>query len=138
MSDEKIQEEIILTPGAERLTECLDVLDTMLGTLEERLTKSGISTSYKGVCAQCEEVVHDKVCTAFGKTWHPHHFLCEMCGEELWQKTFYERDGKAYCEKDYKEAYGPKCEACKGAISDVSARMLYIFQKQFFKTNTFL
>uniref|UniRef100_A0A7M5XP73 LIM zinc-binding domain-containing protein n=2 Tax=Clytia hemisphaerica TaxID=252671 RepID=A0A7M5XP73_9CNID len=73
---------------------------------------------FSGVCAQCEEAIHGEVCTAFGKTWHPYHFLCEVCGNELWQQMFYEREGKAYCEKDYTEKYSPKCEACKEIITD--------------------
>ena len=109
----------------ERMEECVNVLDNMLGTLEERLTKSGISTSYRGVCAQCEETIHGDVCTAFGKTWHPEHFLCVVCKIQLWQVTFYEREGRAYCEKDYRAAYAPKCEACKGVVTDVSIKMSF-------------
>ena len=37
-----------MPPDADRLHECLHVLDSMLGTLEERLSKNGITTSYKG------------------------------------------------------------------------------------------
>ena len=74
---------------------------------------------FSGMCANCEEAIHGEVCTAFGKTWHPYHFLCEVCGKELWQQLFYEREGKAYCEKDYTEKYSPKCEACKEIINDV-------------------
>ena len=63
---------------------------------------------------------HDQVCTALGKTWHPEHFSCCICDTELGTKTFFERDGKPYCEDDYHEIFAPKCFACNGPILDVS------------------
>lgn len=87
-------------------------LDSMLVTLEERLNKDGVATTYKGICASCEKPIHDKVCHALGKSFHPDHFVCSVCQVELYNKTFYEREGRAYCEKDYQNQYAPKCFAC--------------------------
>ncbi|XP_057308973.1 paxillin-like isoform X2 [Hydractinia symbiolongicarpus] len=87
-------------------------LDSMLVTLEERLNKDGVATTYKGICASCEKPIHNKVCHALGKSFHPDHFVCSVCQVELYNKTFYEREGRAYCEKDYQNQYAPKCFAC--------------------------
>lgn len=49
LSDNDEIKETKIPPDADRLHECLHVLDSMLGTLEERLSKNGITTSYKGI-----------------------------------------------------------------------------------------
>ena len=46
-TDDDIKE-VKLPPDADRLHECLHVLDSMLGTLEDSLSKNGMTTSYKG------------------------------------------------------------------------------------------
>ena len=92
----------------------------MMKTLEGRLNKDGVSTSYKGICAACEDPIHGKVCNALGRAFHPEHFLCSICDEELFSKTFYEREGKAFCEDDYHDQYAPKCFACNLPVISVS------------------
>ena len=66
-------------------------------------------------CASCPQVV-----TAMGRTWHPEHFVCTHCLEEIGSRNFFERDGQPYCEKDYHNLFSPRCHYCNGPILDVS------------------
>lgn len=61
-----------------------------------------------------------QVVTAMGRTWHPEHFVCTHCQEEIGSKNFFERDGQPYCEKDYHNLFSPRCQYCNGPILDVS------------------
>lgn len=64
-----------------------------------------------------------QVVTAMGKTWHPEHFVCTHCQEEIGSRNFFERDGQPYCEKDYHSLFSPRCYYCNGPILDVSVHM---------------
>lgn len=57
--------------------------------------------------------------TALGKTWHPEHFTCACCGQELGSRPFFERGGQAYCEEDYHQAFSPRCAYCASPIREV-------------------
>lgn len=59
--------------------------------------------------------------TALGRTWHPEHFVCFHCRNELGTKNFFERDGQPYCEPDYHHLFSPRCAYCNGPILDVRA-----------------
>jgi len=93
-------------------------LDTMLGNLQEDMDKQGVKTTQKGVCAACKKPIVGQVITALGYTWHPEHFTCEVCNQELGTSNFFERDGKAYCEQDYHLLFSPRCGLCNGPILD--------------------
>jgi len=93
-------------------------LDDMLGNLQEDMNKQGIKTTQKGVCAACSKPIVGQVITALGHTWHPEHFTCSHCNQELGTKNFFERDGKPYCEQDYHHLFSPRCGYCQGPILD--------------------
>lgn len=57
--------------------------------------------------------------TALGKTWHPEHFTCTHCNQELGTRNFFEREGHPYCEPDYHNLFSPRCAYCNGPILDV-------------------
>lgn len=63
-------------------------------------------------CASCGRFIHGTFVKALGKTWHPEHFTCASCGRSLASKPFFEKDGKPYCELDYKNLVGTKCSVC--------------------------
>lgn len=63
-----------------------------------------------------------QVITALGRTWHPEHFTCAHCNQELGTRNFFERDGRPYCEPDYHNLFSPRCAYCNGPILDVSFR----------------
>lgn len=75
-----------------------------------------------------------QVITALGKTWHPEHFTCNHCNQELgtrncmtpttwtvwfrfilmrfhfFQTIVFEREGMPYCEPDYHNLFSPRCK----------------------------
>ncbi|XP_028941876.1 leupaxin-like, partial [Antrostomus carolinensis] len=93
-------------------------LDNMLGSLTRDLQELGITATPAGICAACCKPIAGKVFTALGKTWHPEHFTCTQCGQELGGQPFFERGGQAYCEEDYHQAFSPRCAYCAGPICE--------------------
>lgn len=96
-----------------------DQLDSMLGNLQANMSRQGVNTVQKGCCNACEKPIVGQVITALGKTWHPEHFTCNHCSQELGTRNFFERDGFPYCETDYHSLFSPRCNYCNGAILDV-------------------
>ncbi|KAJ8286517.1 hypothetical protein GJAV_G00040070 [Gymnothorax javanicus] len=93
-------------------------LDSMLGNLQSDLNRLGVQTLAKGVCGACHKPIVGQVVTAMGKTWHPEHFVCTHCQEEIGSRNFFEREGQPYCETDYHNLYSPRCHYCNGPILD--------------------
>jgi paxillin len=93
-------------------------LDSMLGNLQADMSRQGVNTSQKGCCSACDKPIVGQVITALGKTWHPEHFTCTHCTQELGTRNFFERDGKPYCEPDYHNLFSPRCAYCNGPILD--------------------
>ncbi|XP_064369364.1 leupaxin isoform X3 [Dromaius novaehollandiae] len=91
-------------------------LDRMLGGLTRELQELGITAAPKGACAACRKPIAGKVLTALGRAWHPEHFTCTRCGQELGGRPFFERGGQAYCEEDYHQAFSPRCAYCAAPI----------------------
>lgn len=92
----------------------------MLGNLKENMSRQGVNTQQKGCCNACDKPIIGQVITALGKTWHPEHFTCNHCQQELGTRNFFERDGHPYCEQDYHNLFSPRCAYCNGPILDVS------------------
>ena len=61
----------------------------------------------------------EQVITALGQLWHPEHFVCAHCKEEIGTLNFFERNGLPYCEKDYQLIFSPKCAYCNEPILNV-------------------
>ncbi|XP_034022955.1 paxillin-like isoform X2 [Thalassophryne amazonica] len=93
-------------------------LDNMLGSLQSDLNRLGVQTLAKGVCGACKKPIVGQVVTAMGRTWHPEHFVCTHCQEEIGSRNFFEREGLPYCEKDYHSLFSPRCHYCNGPILD--------------------
>ncbi|XP_062488533.1 leupaxin isoform X3 [Pezoporus occidentalis] len=93
-------------------------LDSMLGSLTQDLQELGITATPTSVCTTCHKPIAGKVLTALGRTWHPEHFTCIRCGQELSSRPFFERDGQPYCEDDYHQAFAPCCAYCAGPIRE--------------------
>ncbi|XP_066245808.1 leupaxin-like isoform X2 [Euwallacea similis] len=93
-------------------------LDSMLDNLQADMSRQGVNTSQKGCCSACDKPIVGQVITALGKTWHPEHFTCAHCTQELGTRNFFEREGKPYCEPDYHNLFSPRCAYCNGPILD--------------------
>ncbi|XP_077458412.1 paxillin a [Stigmatopora argus] len=93
-------------------------LDNMLGSLQSDLNRLGVQTVAKGVCGACKKPIVGQVVTAMGRTWHPEHFVCTHCQDEIGSRNFFEREGLPYCEKDYHSLFSPRCHYCNGPILD--------------------
>lgn len=91
----------------------------MLGNLQADMSRQGVNTTQKGCCNACDKPIVGQVITALGKTWHPEHFTCNHCSQELGTRNFFERDGAPYCETDYHNLFSPRCAYCNGPILDV-------------------
>ncbi|XP_071017398.1 paxillin-like isoform X1 [Oncorhynchus clarkii lewisi] len=120
LSDFKVQSNI-LAQGKSSATappKQSNKLDNMLGSLQSDLHKLGVQTVAKGVCGACNKPIVGQVVTAMGRTWHPEHFVCTHCQEEIGSRNFFERDGAPYCEKDYHNLFSPRCHYCNGPILD--------------------
>jgi len=103
-------------------------LDPKFAHRHENLVKSVAALnpvdSYR-TCPHCQESVPetDSSVFALGSVWHPHHFQCSTCSCSLTNSSFYNKDGKVYCEKDYKEQFMPKCGKCgEYVMSGVSSK----------------
>uniref|UniRef100_A0A3B3Z368 LIM zinc-binding domain-containing protein n=1 Tax=Poecilia mexicana TaxID=48701 RepID=A0A3B3Z368_9TELE len=116
LSDFKIQSQGIQSTSAP--AKPANKLDNMLGNLQSDLNKLGVQTNAKGVCGACKKPIAGQVVTAMGRTWHPEHFVCTHCQEEIGSRNFFERDGLPYCEKDYHNLFSPRCHYCNGPILD--------------------
>lgn len=93
------------------------------GNLQADMSRQGVTTTQKGCCNACDKPIVGQVITALGRTWHPEHFTCNHCCQELGTRNFFERDGFPYCEPDYHNLFSPRCAYCNGAILDVRIQM---------------
>ncbi|XP_070559680.1 paxillin-like isoform X2 [Ptychodera flava] len=63
------------------------------------------------VCDKCRKEIQGTIIIALEKTWHIWCFRCNKCRRELRSQKFFLRrkDGKHYCEEDYKKLEGRDC-----------------------------
>lgn len=91
-------------------------LDEMLKQMNTNLDAQGIRAASKGNCGACGKPVMGEATTALGKVWHPEHFVCVVCDEEIGTKTFFERESKPYCENCYHKLFSPACAYCNKPV----------------------
>jgi len=48
--------------------------------------------------------------------WHPEHFACGNCHNELGTASFFEHDGMPHCERCYKGLFCSRCGKCDKPI----------------------
>ncbi|ESO09833.1 hypothetical protein HELRODRAFT_97219 [Helobdella robusta] len=88
----------------------------MMEDLNKNMSMQGIQTAPHGNCAACSKLIVGQVITALRQLWHPEHFVCAHCKQELGTKNFFERDSLPYCEEDYHYLFSPKCAHCNEPI----------------------
>eukprot|EP01090_Pellita_catalonica_P017642 TRINITY_DN536_c0_g1_i3.p1 TRINITY_DN536_c0_g1~~TRINITY_DN536_c0_g1_i3.p1 ORF type:complete len:528 (+),score=62.05 TRINITY_DN536_c0_g1_i3:141-1724(+) len=69
-------------------------------------------------CAGCSKPIIGRSCTAMGRVWHPEHFCCTVCHAPFNGRSFYQKDGKPYCEEHFKMVAGKLCARCNEAVID--------------------
>eukprot|EP00158_Paraphelidium_tribonemae_P007451 Partr_v1_DN28252_c0_g1_i1_m75411 putative transforming growth factor beta 1 induced transcript 1 len=71
-------------------------------------------------CATCDKAILDEVISALGKSFHADCFLCAEtnCKVLLTDSgTFFDYNGKPYCETHYHSARGSLCASCQKPIT---------------------
>jgi len=66
----------------------------------------------QAACGACHKPIQGRSITALGKLWHPEHFVCGKCEKSFSGSTFYEFQGKPYCEPHFNELTGASCGRC--------------------------
>ena len=67
-------------------------------------------------CASCGKGVQRGYLQAMGKVWHPEHFVCGVCAENLLGATFIPHQGRPYHRQCYLDHYAPRCGGCDTPI----------------------
>lgn len=74
-------------------------------------------------CAHCNKPILGRSVTALGRVWHPEHFMCEVCKEPFMGSSYYEKDGKGYCDVHFNSLFGHMCDKCGEPIYKVRATL---------------
>ncbi|XP_038060082.1 PDZ and LIM domain protein 5-like isoform X1 [Patiria miniata] len=69
------------------------------------------------MCDGCDSMIRGPFVSAVGRNWHPEHFVCAHCHQNLSTQGFVEQNGKVYCERDFNSLYAPNCAICNRPIS---------------------
>ena len=67
-------------------------------------------------CGYCDLPIIGRFVKAMDKHWHPEHFCCCICGKQLDEDGYFEKDGKPYCHEHYFNLHAPRCAACEKPI----------------------
>eukprot|EP01091_Cochliopodium_minus_P016211 TRINITY_DN5_c0_g1_i1.p1 TRINITY_DN5_c0_g1~~TRINITY_DN5_c0_g1_i1.p1 ORF type:complete len:662 (-),score=226.75 TRINITY_DN5_c0_g1_i1:175-2160(-) len=71
----------------------------------------------RGICGGCNQPIYGQILQALGRSWHPEHFVCGNCSNELGTSSFFEQEGKPHCENCYQNLFCPRCAACDQPIT---------------------
>ncbi|KAI8813902.1 hypothetical protein BJ742DRAFT_900551, partial [Cladochytrium replicatum] len=66
------------------------------------------------VCHTCKRPIKGRSITAFGKQYHPEHFVCSRCEKPFENGLYWEFRNKPLCEMHYNEQTGNVCGHCHG------------------------
>lgn len=67
-------------------------------------------------CAHCDEPITGRCVTALNKKWHADHFICGQCLGPFPGGTFFEKEGRPYCEACFHNAFSSRCAGCSQTI----------------------
>ncbi|KAM4731086.1 LIM and senescent cell antigen-like-containing domain protein 1 isoform 2-T2 [Anableps anableps] len=68
------------------------------------------------ICGACRRPIEGRVVNAMGKQWHVEHHVCTVCERPFQGHPFYERGGRAYCERHFDMLFGDVCYHCNRVI----------------------
>ncbi|XP_046841243.1 paxillin-like isoform X3 [Xenia sp. Carnegie-2017] len=84
-------------------------------------------------CGGCDQPIMNNYIAALGQHWHQECFVCYECHEPFQGGSFFEHEGKPYCEMHYHSKRGTLCYNCQKPITGrcITAMHLYLVtQKQ--------
>jgi len=58
------------------------------------------------VCGACNQPITGRCVNALNKKWHPEHFVCAFCMNQLAGGAYTEQNGKPYCKGCYGKLFG--------------------------------
>jgi len=67
-------------------------------------------------CAHCDEPITGKCITALNRKWHADHFICGQCLGPFPGGSFFEKEGRPYCENCFHNAFSSRCAGCNQSI----------------------
>jgi len=67
-------------------------------------------------CGGCEKPIMAECITALGRQWHPNCFVCMECKQSFGGGSFFDHEGKPYCEKHYHLQRGSLCASCQKPV----------------------
>ncbi len=76
------------------------------------------------LCEECSGEISGKAMKAGTKFWHDHHFTCADCGIRLREAKVFQKDGRLYCDRDYKTKFVPRCAMCSEFILQVRSDLV--------------
>ncbi|CAI2351516.1 unnamed protein product [Caenorhabditis sp. 36 PRJEB53466] len=84
-------------------------------TASARITEQRNSGRRHRACERCsDEFEMDEPYFLLGSSsWHMRCFLCSQCMDPLVGSTYFQFEGRMYCEHDFKTLYAPVCVKCK-------------------------
>jgi paxillin len=67
-------------------------------------------------CAHCDEPITGKCITALNRKWHFDHFICGQCLGPFPGGTFFEKEGRPYCDNCFHNSFSSRCAGCNQSI----------------------
>jgi len=93
-------------------------LDALLSGFKDQLGGiKNVGPQQRGICAHCNRAIFGEMVEAGGKRFHPEHHQCQQCGKPV-SGSYYEPDGRTWCEPCYRRQYVSTCFKCKRDIED--------------------
>lgn len=68
-------------------------------------------------CGGCDKAIMSECVNALGYQWHPNCFVCADCKKSFGTGSFYEHEGKPFCEVHYHAQSGSLCSSCQKPIT---------------------
>eukprot|EP01125_Pyxidicula_operculata_P008357 TRINITY_DN280_c0_g5_i2.p1 TRINITY_DN280_c0_g5~~TRINITY_DN280_c0_g5_i2.p1 ORF type:complete len:683 (+),score=227.75 TRINITY_DN280_c0_g5_i2:121-2049(+) len=67
-------------------------------------------------CFHCQQPITNQLVTALGQSWHANCFVCTNCQLQFADGSFFEHDGRPYCEDCFHAIFSSSCRACNQPI----------------------
>ncbi|KJE96140.1 paxillin [Capsaspora owczarzaki ATCC 30864] len=68
-------------------------------------------------CGGCDKAIMADCISALGYQWHPNCFVCAECKKGFNGGSFFEHEGKPFCETHYHAQSGSLCSSCQKPIT---------------------